>query len=300
MNPRDELIRRALMHIRNGYAVGGKPGESAMSRAEAERGVSSGNYGGQTARAEAGSGIGGGNAGADRLGAGSQISNTTSMAERAAAMTNPAAQNARLGPNAAQAMVGAGVSPDAALRSAMSINERGIPAMDRIATTAPTIDATRAVLDYSQKSNVPAQMSRFLDPKLGSMLASIKAGENIPSPISPAMTGEGWVDIEKGTNVNSPDVQNLINMAKAASAQTGQRLTITDAIAPRDTSLQHPAGLAIDLKAYSPVTGKALPNYQTPETFSAYEKIANAMRSAQQGSFPQYNDTFRWGGYFGD
>ena len=39
---RDELIRRALMHIRNGYAVGGKPGESAMSRAEAERGVSSG------------------------------------------------------------------------------------------------------------------------------------------------------------------------------------------------------------------------------------------------------------------
>jgi hypothetical protein len=222
------------------------------------------------------------------------------MAERAAAMTNPAAQNARLGPNAAQAMVGAGVSPDAALRSAMSINERGIPAMDRIATTAPAIDATRAVLDYSQKSNVPAQMSRFLDPTLGSRLASIKAGENIPSPVSPAMTGEGWVDIEKGTNVNSPDVQNLINMAKAASAQTGQRLTITDAIAHRDTSLQHPAGLAIDLKAYSPVTGKALPNYQTPETFSAYEKIANAMRSAQQGSFPQYNDTFRWGGYFGD
>ena len=222
------------------------------------------------------------------------------MAERASAMTNPTAQNARLGPNAAQAMVGAGVSPDAALRSAMSINNRGIPAMDRIATTAPTIDATRAVLDYSQKSNVPAQMSRFLDPTLGSRLASIKAGENIPSPVSPAMTGEGWVDIEKGTNVNSPDVQNLINMAKAASAQTGQRLTITDAIAHRDTSLQHPAGLAIDLKAYSPVTGKALPNYQTPETFSDYEKIANAMRSAQQGSFPQYNDTFRWGGYFGD
>ena len=88
-------------------------------------------------------------------------------------------------------------------------------------------------------------------------------------------------------------------MAKASSAQTGQRLTITSGVAPRSAgSLQHPAGLAIDLRAYSPVTGAALPNYQSPETFDAYESIAKAMRAAQQGSFPQYDDTFRWGGYF--
>ena len=63
MNPRDELIRRAMLHARHGYAVGGKPGESAMAKAEASRGVSSGNYGGQTARAEAGSSSGGGGGG---------------------------------------------------------------------------------------------------------------------------------------------------------------------------------------------------------------------------------------------
>ena len=134
---------------------------------------------------------------------------------------------------------------------------------------------------------------------LGSQLAAIKAGENIPAPVSPALTGEGWVDIEPDVNVNSPDVQNLIRMARAASAQTGQRLTITSGVEPRAAgSLQHPAGLAIDLRAYSPVTGAGLANYQSPETFPAYESVAQAMRAAQQASFPQYNDTFRWGGYF--
>lgn len=139
----------------------------------------------------------------------------------------------------------------------------------------------------------------FADGLLGSQLAAIKAGENIPAPVSPALTGEGWVDIEPDVNVNSPEVQDLIRMAKAASAQTGQRLTITSGIEPRAAgSLQHPAGLAIDLRAYSPVTGAGLANYQSPETFSQYERVAQAMRAAQQGSFPQYNDTFRWGGYF--
>lgn len=134
---------------------------------------------------------------------------------------------------------------------------------------------------------------------LGSQLAAIKAGENIPAPVSPAITGEGWVDIEPDVNVNSPEVQDLIRMARAASAQTGQRLTITSGIEPRAAgSLQHPAGLAIDLRAYSPVTGAGLANYQSPETFSAYEEVAQAMRAAQQANFPQYDDTFRWGGYF--
>lgn len=56
------------------------------------------------------------------------ISGITSVAARSAAMLNPAAASARLGPNAAQAMVGAGVSPDAAIRAAMSINRSGAPA----------------------------------------------------------------------------------------------------------------------------------------------------------------------------
>lgn len=59
----------------------------------------------------------GGNAGA-----GNRTSGVTSVAARSASLTNPAAQAARLGPNAAQAMVDAGVSPDTAIRAAISIN----------------------------------------------------------------------------------------------------------------------------------------------------------------------------------
>lgn len=130
MNPRDELIRRAIMHIRNGYALGGKPGESAMARTEATRGVSSsgaGNVGGVRDGGFGGAGVGslgGSGGGADRLGAGSQISNTFGRTERAAAMDSPNAMNARLGPNAAQAMAGAGMSPDLAADAARSINRR--------------------------------------------------------------------------------------------------------------------------------------------------------------------------------
>lgn len=63
---RDELIRRAMMHIRNGYALGGKPGESAMARAEATRstnvgGVRDGGFGGAGVGGLGGNG-GGGNA----------------------------------------------------------------------------------------------------------------------------------------------------------------------------------------------------------------------------------------------
>jgi hypothetical protein len=176
----------------------------------------------------------------------------------------------------------------------------------------PSFSVPSGVLGSALRESLPSTMAssqttatqlqdngKFAGGLLGSQLAAIKAGENIPAPVSPAITGEGWVDIEPDVNVNSPEVQDLIRMAKAASAQTGQRLTITSGIEPRAAgSLQHPAGVAIDLRAYSPVTGAGLANYQSPETFSQYESVAQAMRAAQQANFPQYKDTFRWGGYF--
>lgn len=70
MNPKDELIRRAMLHARYGYALGGKPGESAAAQAEANRGVSSGsassgNVGGVRDGGFGGAGVGslGGNGG---------------------------------------------------------------------------------------------------------------------------------------------------------------------------------------------------------------------------------------------
>jgi hypothetical protein len=108
---RDELIRRALMHIRNGYAVGGKPGESAAAQAEASRGVSSGtgNVGGVRDGGYGGAGVG-------SLGGGSrdalarEMTSPVNNAARNDYLTDAARASARLGPNAAQSMVDAGVN----------------------------------------------------------------------------------------------------------------------------------------------------------------------------------------------
>jgi hypothetical protein len=158
---RDELIRRAMMHARHGYAFGGKPGESAMAQAEANR-----NFGASPSRPASDNGfrsspIGGGNAGADRLGGGSQISNTLSRTERANVLENPAGAAARLGPNAAMAMRDAGVSPDTAIRGAMSLNRSGAPANERMAplNTGTQINPTAAVMNYGQNVRTPDMMS---------------------------------------------------------------------------------------------------------------------------------------------
>jgi hypothetical protein len=119
-------------------------GAAVGSRAEASRSTgSTGGFGGQTSRAEAG-GIGGGGSG-NRLGASPRDGgfggvarnypddrrvdlrgnpNTFNRTERTAAMTSPDAMKARLGPNAAQAMLDAGVSPEDARLAAESINLR--------------------------------------------------------------------------------------------------------------------------------------------------------------------------------
>ena len=111
MNPRDELIRRAMMHIRNGYAVGGKPGEGAMSRAEAERGVSSGtgNVGGVRDGGFGGAGTGSlGGGGGNALAR--EMTSPVNNAARNDYLRDAARASARLGPNAAQSMVDAGVN----------------------------------------------------------------------------------------------------------------------------------------------------------------------------------------------
>lgn len=121
-------------------AFGGKPGESAMARAEASRGVSSSGGLGASTRDGGFGGAGspaGGGGNNDRIGAGSKISGVTSRSERTSAITSPAAMNARLGPNAAQAMAGAGVSPDTAIRAAMSINRSMAEAPSIIGDKSP-------------------------------------------------------------------------------------------------------------------------------------------------------------------
>jgi hypothetical protein len=61
----------------------------------------------------------------------------------------------------------------------------------------------------------------------------------------------------------------------------------------------HGTGNATDVRIIGP-DGKALKNYQSPETFAAYQNFANHARTVQQERHPELNDSFRWGGYFWD
>jgi len=61
----------------------------------------------------------------------------------------------------------------------------------------------------------------------------------------------------------------------------------------------HNPGWAVDVTLYDPQTGKKLPDYQNGASFAAYEQYAQAARVYQQANYPELNNTFRWGGYFG-
>lgn len=193
----NKKIAKALRIARSGF-LGGGLADSTRDGGWAGAGTGSLSAGAQAQRSSVSPGAGnvsagsvpGGNGGADRLGSGSRISGATSVAERSAAMTNPAAQNARLGPNAAQAMAGAGVSPDTAIRAAMSINRSGIPAAARMAPlNAPA--PSRASLDDEtlQKvrqliggSTMPAQSSVM--PNLTGSTSSVSSIPNVDLPIT--------------------------------------------------------------------------------------------------------------------
>ncbi|WP_083919163.1 tape measure protein [Methylosinus sp. LW4] len=60
----------------------------------------------------------------------------------------------------------------------------------------------------------------------------------------------------------------------------------------------HDRGLATDVQLFDD-KGKALPNYQNAGTFRDYEKFAQAAKRYQTDRYPELNDKFAWGGYYG-
>lgn len=68
----------------------------------------------------------------------------------------------------------------------------------------------------------------------------------------------------------------------------------TGAINPNS---RHDHGLAADVQLFDD-KGKSLPNYQSPETFRAYESYAQAAKRYQTKTYPELNEKFAWGGYF--
>lgn len=61
---------------------------------------------------------------------------------------------------------------------------------------------------------------------------------------------------------------------------------------------QHGRHEATDVRLRDPKTRQALANYQSPETFKAYQDYANQVRAAQQELYPGLDKQLRWGGYF--
>lgn len=237
---RDELIRRAMLHAtprvaRPGMAVGGKPGESAMAQAEANRNFSAGanRTGPASDNGFRSSPIGGGNAGANRLGAGSQISNTLSRTERTNILDNPEGAAARLGPNAAMAMRDAGVSPDTAIRGAMSLNRSGAPANERMAplNVGPKIDPAGAVLGYDTDIRMP---------DMGSMLGPMPtmtsyANEPLDNALSMSNSLAGANDVMQ---YGSPIASGVVKDLPGALRSSGTRLHAgVDFAAPTGTQV---------------------------------------------------------------
>ncbi|MER9056417.1 phage tail length tape measure family protein [Mesorhizobium sp. M0910] len=61
----------------------------------------------------------------------------------------------------------------------------------------------------------------------------------------------------------------------------------------------HGRGLATDVNLTDLASGKSLGNYQDASSFRAYEEFAQNARKVQMAKYPELNDEFRWGGYFG-
>lgn len=89
----------------------------------------------------------------------------------------------------------------------------------------------------------------------------------------------------------SPMLLSLLQRAAESSPYTVEAYSGYREGDPR----QHGRGHATDVRLIDPKTGKALPNYQDPAAFKAYQQYANTVYGA---ATPEQQKQLRWGGYF--
>jgi hypothetical protein len=86
-----------------------------------------------------------------------------------------------------------------------------------------------------------------------------------------------------------------ITRKESVALPEGQYYRFTSGVRPNDPGV-HSTGRALDVQIMTPQGGLA--NYQSPETFTAYEQPAQVGRGIQQAVYPELNDSYYWGGYF--
>lgn len=89
----------------------------------------------------------------------------------------------------------------------------------------------------------------------------------------------------------------LVDILDEAANRAGMKVEAYSGYRPGDPRF-HGKGMATDVRIIG-ADGKAIPNYQSAEGFSQYEKLAQEARKVQQEKYPSLDQNFRWGGYFG-
>ncbi|ESZ56643.1 hypothetical protein [Mesorhizobium sp. L103C131B0] len=88
----------------------------------------------------------------------------------------------------------------------------------------------------------------------------------------------------------------LVDILGEAANRLGVKVEAYSGYRPGDPRF-HGKGMATDIRIIGP-DGKPVPNYQSAEGFSQYEKLAQEARKIQQEKYPSLDKNFRWGGYF--
>jgi len=102
---------------------------------------------------------------------------------------------------------------------------------------------------------------------------------------------------KRGANNVDP---RLIDIMRAASASSPYDVELFSGKRNSGEGSMHDHGRAIDLVLLDPQTGEKIPNLGAGgKAFKAYENFAKTAREVQQNAYPELNNDFRWGGYFG-
>lgn len=127
--------------------------------------------------------------------------------------------------------------------------------------------------------------------------SAAKPDPNAPDPLAPkngAYSKATWV---KGNKDGvDPALLAIIDEAAVRSPYIVQLISGNDG-RPTNPGSMHEKKKAVDIQLVNPDTGDVLPNYQSPETFRAYEQFAQTMKVVQEAKYPDKNN-LAWGGYF--